>query len=99
MQSIYKKSGIECIYKFAKFGLLHVRKNCIYCGFPMKVVRTFNKYPPLFLAWKCCFCFETTCITRGTPLVMMNLCSLHVNLLLYMGGAKPIISKRMCKQN
>ena len=87
--------GIETVYKFAKAGLLHCRKDCLFCGMPMSIMKT-EHFAPLYLAWKCPLCWSYTCITRGTPLFMISTRGFDVCLKLFAHNARPIMGSKLC---
>jgi hypothetical protein len=97
MNGIYSQSNVECVYRFAKAGLIHCRRTCSFCLAPMKLVETPNMNFPLCLVWRCTQCFDKKLIMPDTPLNFVNLQAFHLSLLLFVECTKGYITKRLSK--
>ena len=97
MNALFTKSAAECVYAFAKAGLIHCKRDCYFCLAPMKVVETPNNNFPLQMVWKCTQCFEKKAIMPDTPLNFMNVKAFHLSLVLFIDCARYNIAKKLAK--
>ena len=53
----------------------------------------------MHLAWKCTFCFDTTCVTGSTPMTCINLQAMNIALHMFAIKGKAIYARRLCVKN
>jgi len=95
MDERYERDIVDVARDYARYGLIHKRRDCPFCTCPMLLVR--NAESRSQLIWQCGRCGISKGITMNTPLCYLDIKLFDISIFLWIDNVWPRLAQNIVR--